>query len=243
MKFSRYSIYLVACLSCVLVTGVIAAAEDSEAVVAAALASRYSDAISSCTFVTLDSAASEVHGYTRMLNETALEYLGEGMTEQQLTLADKRRLGLWKLPDGTASSWHVLFEAVRRYYHENGQLPVTGLDLYPDLRTEDGLAGLLALPAAEAVLKYREAIDPISGGIYSNLQAPNWEPAAMSIRVVDDPQEVERLFPHLKLPVTNYEFGKAPQDTGEYTQPSEAWYVTIYGEKPGSVLYENVIAL
>jgi hypothetical protein len=212
------------------------------------LSHSYLEAVTNCRFVTFSADESLQDGvdklYLKMLRTQ------NQVQERPLTEGEQRRLAVWYKPQSGCTLLSATLMLAAEYFDEFGELPPDGLALYPELRTLEGLQALAALSDAAAVAQYCDAIDPITGRFYASFSAEQWQPAAMKLRLVSDPEELERIDPHYGVPINEYTFVPAaeeggepaivPQYSGEYVKPIKAMYITVYGEKPGSILYDGL---
>jgi hypothetical protein len=201
----------------------------------------FGEAIGACEFVTFDSDLAKASGFQRIIVGQLKSSVGKEIPDRELSAGEKRRLGIWRKPNGRITWWQEIVGKAWHYRKAHGTLPQTGLDLFPELDSDAKLAELLRLSPEDVLSRYAAGIDPITGRFYSDLQAKSWAPAAMNMRVVDDPEQLKMLFPHQVLPVTEYLPGGGARDTGKYKPIKSAWYITIYGESPGSVLYDTIV--
>lgn len=230
----------------VLVLGACAVASDDNSVkepvsagVSAADASAVTErcllpAVKACGFVTFDSDLEEATDFEKSMILRYTSEVGNEVPERQLTEAELRRLGVWRLPDGGSTFLHATISYVCGYEYKHNQLPASGAAFYPELGTPEGVADFKQLDDQTILDRYPEGIDPITGRFYGSFTAQEWTPGAMCVELVDDPAEVARLYPRLKLPIDS-----SDPDTA-YKPVSRLWYVTVYGEAPGSVLYEGI---
>lgn len=164
---------------------------------------------------------------------------GKGIPNRDLTAAERNRLGLWRFDDGSTTFWQMTFAEVRRYYACNCEIPASGLDLVPDLLTQTGYDEFTNMSRAEQLRKYRDIIDPITGHLYASFIAETWEPGAMYIQVITDPAVIEERYPHRKVGSLEYNQETGKFQDGPRKPVSEIWKIRIYGEEPGTVLYEG----
>jgi len=214
-----------------------AAAQDDLRVQALAL--DFSTAIQQCEFTTFSGGGSN----SELLTAVVGDAVGKQVPSRPLTPGEERRLGIWKTPNGACGMVFDLTSYSIEYYGKHGALPQTGLDFFPELSTDEGLRELLTMDPLKAVTLYRVGVDPITGHFYSNLQSADWAPEAANLRMSDDPAIVEQNFPNGRHPRMEWGGpGQQPRDTGEFDKPAKVWWVTIYGDAPGSVIYQETLA-
>jgi hypothetical protein len=214
-----------------------ALAEDS--LRSQALALDFSTAIQQCEFSTFSGGGSNSELLTAVLGDA----IGKEIPSRSLTPGEERRLGIWKTPNGACGMLFDLVSYSTEYYGKHGTLPPTGMDFFPELSTDEGLRELLTMDPLKAVTLYRVGIDPITGHFYANLQSADWASAAVNLRMSDDPAVVERALPNVRHRRMSWGGpGQQPRETGELDKPGKVWWVTIYGEAPGSVIYQETLA-
>ncbi|MCB1185960.1 hypothetical protein KDL29_02240 [bacterium] len=143
----------------------------------------------------------------------------------KLSEGERRRVSLWKLPGGHGVvSLTQLVREVENYWDKWGQLPHSGPELYYGLISWGGQKSWPELSPEDVILRYYHAINPVTGKFYTDFNSEKWSPGGISIKIVDDDEEVGKHFAGQKIkgkPVTRY------------------IHVRIWGEKQGTLLYEE----
>jgi hypothetical protein len=210
---------------------------DDSRIASSILDLNYKDAVNACVFKTFDSPETERTGFTAWWLNGMEGCIGEGIPERQLTPNEKLRLGLWKLPDGSATFWSAIVTAMYVYHDEFGELPETGVDLFTDLRSPEGYEALLTMSDAEVLNLYSDGIDPMTGRFYSSFSSKQWQPGTMNVTLVQDEKEIAENYPELYIPSGSDEESKGIK------RPDMVWHVIIYGEEEGSILLDDIVVM
>ena len=147
------------------------------------------------------------------------------VADWQLSAGELRRVSIWKLPQGAGVvTLTQLLREVENHYDKWGAMPHSGPELYYGLISWGGQKSWPELSPEDIILRYYAAINPVTGRFYEDFSAKKWRPGGINIEIVDDDTEVGKHFQGEKLkgkPVTRY------------------IHVKIWGEKPGTLLYED----
>jgi len=227
---------LIGCLVATLPGGRAVAQDDLRS---QALALDYTAALQQCEFTTFSGGGSMSDLLTAVWGDAR----DKEIPADRLTPAEERRLGIWKTTNGACGMVFDLVSYSIEYYDKHAALPQTGLDFFPELSTEEGLRELVAMDPLKAVSLYRVGIDPITGHFYANLRSVDWAPASANLRVSTDPSDIEQAFPGVRHQRMEWQGpGDKPRATGESDKPGKVWWVTVYGEEPGKVIYQETLA-
>ena len=142
----------------------------------------------------------------------------------QLSEGERRRVSIWKLPSGAYVGLTQLVREVERYHDKWGDMPHSGPELYNGLISWGGQKSWPEMTAEDIILRYYTGINPVTKRFYKDFNATKWRPGGVLIQIEDDDEEVAKYFKGEKIkgkPVTRY------------------IYMKIWGEKEGTVLYEE----
>jgi len=199
-----------------------------------ALAYDYSAIVSTCEFSTFDTLSDELSGFDRTYLSQMEKRVGSCIPSlSELTDKDKNRLGVWYLPNESATFLAATIVRIGKYYRSYGDYPENGLELFPELTTQEGLAELATLSDEDVLSRYRDGIDTITGRFYKSFRSAEWEAGSMMVQVITDPEIINSRFPDVRMYIdsTDPSAGKRSLTT--------IIDVIIYGEEPGSVVYEG----
>jgi hypothetical protein len=153
--------------------------------------------------------------YINSLYEKAAKRAGDNtLTDRELI-----RLGVWEDEERFEHSLRTLAMMIYRFYSSEGRVPADANEVINVLGNSPNILGNL--------------YNPISGKLYSGFTAKNWCSNEIYVEVTLDPAEAKttlaRLYPEVKT-----EF-----DSWAYPEPTCAIRLVIYGEKPGSVIFDD----
>lgn len=192
--------------------------------------------LAQCGFSVYDDPATHTLGYDESLARRVREFIDNGQVPNRpLTMREKQRLGRLKLPGkpGHGFAYPQLIIALRQHYLETGEYAESALDLFPELQTQAGYAAFLSMPVAERVRQYGIGINPITGRFYSSFQDQSWTPGGIRLTYIDDPVVAQERFPNMRIPLDPTK----PMDGS--TPLAGAWLIHIYGEEPGTDLFDE----
>ncbi|GEM_PF-3030589 len=158
--------------------------------------------------------------------------IGSHIPDRDLTPAELKRLGVWETGDGRMVNVHTMQMYLRSYYIENGKLPESGADYYPELLTPSGYSEYMAVSTTDRLAKCFPMVNTITGKLYRTFQATEWCPGGINIEIIDDPATISRDYADYTVPLDPLNL------SGEYRSASSVWAVTVYGEAPDTVLWK-----
>ena len=158
--------------------------------------------------------------------------IGGHIPGRDLTPTELKRLGVWETGDGRMVNVHTVQMYLRSYYIDNGRLPESGADFYPELLTPGGCSDYMAASSADRLARCFPMVNTITGKLYRTFQATEWSPGGMNIEIIDDPAIISRDYANYTVPLDPLNL------SGDYRPASAVWAVTIYGELPDTVLWE-----
>lgn len=142
----------------------------------------------------------------------------------KLSEGELRSVALWKLPSGSYVGLTQMLREVEKYYDKWGEMPHSGPELYNGLISWGGQKSWPEMTANDIIVRYYSGINPVTKHFYRDFNAAKWQPGGVLIQIEDDDAEVAKYFKGQKIdgkPVTRY------------------IHLKIWGEKEGSVLYED----
>lgn len=192
-------------------------------------------AVETGSFVTFSSPAEQKTGLAGSFLRQMQSEVGAAIPERVLSTAEERAVGVWNLPGGGISLVFSTLNLVVEYNTFNGKLPANGMDLFPEIQSTAGRNALRQAEPDDIIDRFSAGISPITGRFYSSFTAEDWCCGAMCIRIIEDPAEIERLRPGMRMPID-------PLTAGEDTRPVQRLvHVKIWGEQPGAVVYDGIL--
>jgi hypothetical protein len=138
------------------------------------LAADFKEGMATCQLVKVDSP--DTRHFT--LNPR----LGVGKTD--LSEAEHELLGYhilsWKWP----ASWSDTPSRVARFYRANGKLPANGVELFPELLTQQGYDAFMAMSSRDRFEKYYSGVNFATGRFHAGFDYNTWTPGGIGIRPV-----------------------------------------------------------
>ena len=195
----------------------------------------YKSAVDNCDFITFDSEKADITGFSSWWLNGMEGCIGKGVPDRPLTVSEKKRLGMWKLPNETKTFWLATLTKIQMFYIKHGQMPETGIDLFPELIAENGYSKLIAMDDDAVLNMYHEGIDPITGRFYNSFISKDWKAGAMNIEVMEDAAEIQEKYPKMKIAAAS------PDGVQEIKSPQKVWRIVIYGEEEGSILLDDIV--
>ena len=157
---------------------------------------------------------------------------GQYIPDRDFTETELRALGIWQLPgDRQHLLLNILFQ-LGTYYDTYGQLPDSGVSLFADLSTEEGISAFNALTADEQLSRYFFGINTMTGHFRDTYQATEWSPGAMSIEIIDDPALIAEEFKGAKA-------FQIADDGEQVSAPAGSiWRVKVFGAERDTLILD-----
>lgn len=146
---------------------------------------------------------------------------------------DDKVLGLKHIIGGQRWTTQSTLLLISKYFAMHGELPDTGLDLFPELLTLDGYESFLAMTPTERIVRYHAGINPYAARFFESFTAPAWRPGGLFIDYlrVDDNGDI---LGKGGLPVN---FVEDNEDTP--AEVDSAFYYEVYSAKEGVTLFDD----
>ncbi len=170
-------------------------------------------------------------GSVRSLLSSQQGEVGNSIPARDLTEKELAALGVWELPGtGAKRHWRTVLDALYDYHKIHGDLPSSGRQLLEVLAEKGATLPPQGSSDADLAVWAFPAINKITGRLYDSFTSREWSPGGLQVKVITDELEIERTYPQLRL--------HDAQSDGLY-RATQVWQVTMYGEAPGSKLFEG----
>lgn len=170
------------------------------------------------TYGDLESAGEMYSAFMASVHSKAISVAGD----QEFTQGELIRLGVWEdrgLEHGgnIEHSLRTLSHRIGKFYTIAGRLPVDAMDVVAVLGNTEAVRG--------------DLYNPVTGDWYQSFTADEWDINAVNIEIHDDPAEARRILLNMYPSLEN--------DGVSDTKPARALRMVVYGEKPGSVIFDD----
>jgi hypothetical protein len=158
--------------------------------------------------------------------------------DQPDTEGERRLVSRWVLPDRTQGGGvNSLQLKLANHYLQFGELPQTGADLFPELRTSIGQLIITSLGPLDSFKTYHAGVNPITGRFYNTFSAAEWTAGAALVEVWTPAQARASGYLAFEGELLGFEFAETNNN------PKLWLHLKIWGQRPGTVLYDNAFPL
>lgn len=167
-----------------------------------------------------------------------------------LSAGEQRLLSKWRLPSGNGMGGLTTTKMlVSNHYLRFGEIPKTGADLFPELRTSLG-SFMLTISSLDNLLEtYHGGVNPITGRLYSSFTSPTWTQGGALVEVWTQEQVEAGGYQIYDGPATLLSEGlpfdgKATKMWPRDPNLPRTWlHMVVWGQSPGTVAFESVTEL
>ena len=142
----------------------------------------------------------------------------------ELSEAEQIRLGAWMDENGFEHSLRTLTGLLGRYYRSTGTLPADSQAVLAEFLVSDNADGN---SAASNLNLYNNLYDPVTDGLYTDLQSREWQAGALFVEHFDNAEEAQaKLLELLREGAAGH-------------KAQSATHIIVYGAEPGSVIFDD----